>query len=254
MKRFLLCALLSGFSLFGLWFALSSTNPSASSGPGTGCSANSSGLGNGANAGGANNGGGSGVGSNNSSKSAGAVSGSPCASGAVGSATSSASYSSPAASSTQYSPSTNSAQYSPIGVTVTAYVSCHSGCQSSNSKCQAVCYQQYNITNQTRDWATCVQTCNNQLYVCSGGCATSMNPAPSLGLVSGPETSPPVSTAKSPTSFPVPGVAVSSTAPLPQGGIVSFALPQAGLSSSGGGGGGGGGGGAVAVHRLRLRS
>jgi hypothetical protein len=267
-KRFFVCALLVAFSVFGIWFAISATNLQPISGGGMGaCSTNSTGLGaaangmgsgSGTNAMGSGNGNGSsptsstgsspsgtGTGSNGSA-STGAVGGSPCVGIPGVPLTQSGPYISPAASSILYTPSAGSTAYSPASSTITNVVSCQNSCQTSLSKCQTPCYEQYNVTNQTQDWGACLLKCNGQLYTCSGACLTPSGTGSSLGVASAAST-PALSSMAAPTSFPVPGVSVSSTIPLPQGGVISFALPQAGAgsssSSSGGGGGGGGGGG-----------
>ncbi len=77
---------------------------------------------------------------------------------------------------------------------------CQVNCQKDGNTCQSSCYQQYNVTNQTRYWTQCMQGCGTKLSVCSNNCiagtslpaiSTVLPPPPHAAPTSAPARSPP---------------------------------------------------------------
>jgi hypothetical protein len=53
---------------------------------------------------------------------------------------------------------------------------CRSQCQTSTSTCQMTCSQQFNATNQTQSWMTCMQTCSSKMNTCTNSCVSGVKP------------------------------------------------------------------------------
>jgi hypothetical protein len=55
-------------------------------------------------------------------------------------------------------------------------LTCRSQCQTSGLTCQTACARQYNVTSQTQNWATCMQTCGSKMSVCANSCLSGLKP------------------------------------------------------------------------------
>ena len=64
---------------------------------------------------------------------------------------------------------------SPMATSAANQFTCKTQCQASDTSCEGVCYQQYNVTNQTQYWSQCMQSCGTKLSVCSNGCTAGLS-------------------------------------------------------------------------------
>jgi hypothetical protein len=55
-------------------------------------------------------------------------------------------------------------------------LACRSQCQTTGLTCQTACSRQYNVTNQTQNWSTCMQTCSSKISVCANSCLSGLKP------------------------------------------------------------------------------
>jgi hypothetical protein len=66
---------------------------------------------------------------------------------------------------------------SPSTSTPTSQLFCSTQCQTAHSACKTHCYQSYNVTNQTHDWAQCMQGCGTNISICSNDCVAGVAPS-----------------------------------------------------------------------------
>lgn len=94
---------------------------------------------------------------------------------------------------------------SPMATSAANQFTCKTQCQASDTSCEGVCYQQYNVTNQTQYWSQCMQSCGTKLSVCSNGCTAGLSTSstsPMAFMPPPPQALPPPSQSKPTPSLP----------------------------------------------------